>query len=46
MAPPVVEMQGGLLTRARDSLARSVDQWLVVKVGDWPRLGFHGGPTE
>jgi hypothetical protein len=31
-------MQGRLTTRPRDSLARSVDKWLVVKVGDGPRL--------
>jgi hypothetical protein len=31
-------MQGRLTTRPRDSLARSVDQWLVVKVGDGPRF--------
>jgi hypothetical protein len=33
-----VEMQGSLTTRPRESLARSVDQWLVVKVGGGPRL--------
>ena len=41
-----VELQGRLTTRPRDSLARSVDQWLVVKVGDGPRLVATGGPSE